>query len=200
MKNYAMYYSYKGIGDVVIILFDNAKNPTRSEKRHRVTVIYNNDEIIGYNIFDIKEIIKIRNEGMIYYPSPTLVSIINSILKNEKLPLIDVKEQSGYIIGSVQDVTKIENEKYLVNVSFGKEFVNAIVKDHLLNVNDKVVVAIEGTFLNNGEVVKATHINNILISAHICTGVELGIKDEKNILVLDSDAKAGEDFFLVEEK
>ena len=159
MKNYAMYYSYKGIGDVVIIIFDNTKNPTRSEKRHRVTVIYNGDEIIGYNIFDIKEIIKIRNEGMIYYPSSTLISIINSILKNEKLPLIDVKEQSGYIIGSVQEVTKIENEKYLVRISLGDDCVNAIVKEHLLNVNDKVVVAKEGTFLNNGDLVKTTHIN-----------------------------------------
>ena len=195
-----MYYSYKGIGDVVIILFDNAKNPTRFEKRHRVTVIYNNEEIIGYNIFDIKEIIKIRNEGMIYYPSPTLVSIINSILKNEKLPLIDVKKESGYVIGNIQEVSKFDNEKYLVKVFLNDDCLYAIVKERLLNVNDKVVVAKEGTFLNNGELVKATHINDKVISAHVCTGTELGIKDERDILVLDNDAKTGEDFFLVEEK
>ena len=87
MRNYAIYYSYKTIGDVVIILFDNNKQPTRSETKHRVTVIYNEDEIIGYNIFDIKEIIKIRNEGMIYYPSFALVSIINSILLFHILPI-----------------------------------------------------------------------------------------------------------------
>ena len=200
MKNYAMFYSYKGIGDVIIIVFDNSNGPTRSEKKHRVTVIYNNDEIIGYNIFDIKEIIKIHNEGMIYYPSKALISIINSILKNEKLPLIEEKNQSGYVIGEVNELKDIENGKCLVALRLGEESANGIIKENNLHVGDKVVVAKEGTFLSSGEMVKETHINDLLVNVHICTGFELGIKDIKEILILDNDAKAGEDFFLVEER
>ena len=200
MKNYAMFYSYKGIGDVLIIIFDNTKAATHSENKNRVTVVYNNDEIIGYNIFDIKDVIKIKNEGMIYYPSSALVSIVNSILKNQKLPLIDVKEQSGYVIMEVKECVSIGPNKTLVTVTDGNSLLKGIIKDATLNVNDKVVVALEGTFLSTGEMVKTSYIDDLQINVHICTGTDLGIKEIKDLLVLDNDAKTGEDFFLVEER
>ena len=200
MKNYAIYYSYKEIGDVVIILFDNAKNATSSIRKNRVSVIYHNDEIIGYNIFDIKDIIKIKSEGMIYFPSNVLVSIINSVLQNEKLETLEYKTSSGYLIAQVDEIKGIDNEKFLLSLSIGNDIFHSVVKKCSLKIGDKVVIVQEGTFLNNGEMFKETNYENIKINAHVCTGVELGITNIDGILSLDNDSVIGGDFFLLEEK
>lgn len=200
MKNYAIYYSYKEIGDVVIILFDNAENATSSIRKNRVSVIYHNDEIIGYNIFDIKDIIKIKSEGMIYFPSNVLVSIINSVLQNEKLETLEYKTSSGYLIAQVDEIKGIDNEKSLLSLSIGNDIFHSVVKNCSLKNGDKVVIVQEGTFLNNGEMFKETNFENIKINAHVCTGVELGITNIDGILSLDNDSVIGDDFFLLEEK
>lgn len=200
MKNYAIYYSYKEIGDVVIILFDNVKNATSSIRKNRVSVIYHNDEIIGYNIFDIKDIIKIKSEGMIYFPSNVLVSIINSVLQNEKLETLEYKTSSGYLIAQVDEIKGIDNEKSLLSLSIGNDIFHSVVKNCSLKNGDKVVIVQEGTFLNNGEMFKETNFENIKINAHVCTGVELGITNIDGILSLDNDSVIGDDFFLLEEK
>ena len=200
MKNYAIYYSYKEIGDVVIILFDNAKNATSTIRKNRVSVIYHDNEIIGYNIFDIKDIIKIKSEGMIYFPSNVLVSIINSVLQNEKLETLEYKTSSGYLIAQVDEIKGIDNEKSLLSLSIGNDIFHSVVKNCSLKNGDKVVIVQEGTFLNNGEMFKETNYENIKINAHVCTGVELGITNIDGILSLDNDSVIGDDFFLLEEK
>ena len=182
---YSMHYSYKEIGDVLIIIFDNDLKPTRSENKGRVTVIYHDDIIIGYNIFDIKDIIKIKNEGMIYFPNPTLVEVINTLLKNAGVPTLEIQIESGYYIGEITDV-----HNSMVTVNLGKEQVDA--KEIGLNVGDKVVVAKAGTRLCTGETVK---------DGHICKNKELGIKDNgEQITILDKEAEIGKDFFYLEEK
>ena len=186
MKNYSLFYSYKNIGDVLIIIFNNELKATHDEKRGNVTVIYHDDEIIGYNIFNIKEIIKIRSEGKIFLPSSALISVINSILKNAKLPVLDEQIDSGYYVAVVKTI----NDKNII-VSLSNEELIAKKVDGVA-INDKVVVARKGTTLADGSVVKE--------EGHICTNVELGIKEEEKILVLDEDVEIGKDFFSMEEK
>ena len=199
MKNYAMYYSYKGIGDVLIIIFNNSLKMTRSEKINNVVVIYHDEEIIGYNIFDIKEIVKIKNEGMIYFPSETFLEIVNSILINAHQEPLEKKESSGYVVAEVVDAIELDEHKLFVTLSTEQEMINTIVKDAKVEIGDKVVVALVDTFLNSGEVVKSGNMDGTLLNGHICTAYELGIKDKEDaILTLNKDERNGEDFFMVE--
>ena len=186
MKNYALYYSYKGIGDVVIVMFED-KKATRYVKKGRVTVIYHDDEVIGYNIFDIKEILKIKSEGMIYLPSPALVEVLNTILINEGVEPLKIMENSGYFTAKVQQI----NGNY-ARLSLGDKEINASVKDDI-RVNDNVVIAIKGTHLYNGKVVED--------EALVCTYKQLGISiEDDRILHLDEDVEIGKDFFSSEVK
>lgn len=200
MKDYALYYSYKGIGDVLLVVIDNSLSMTSYKRINNVVVIYHDEDIIGFNIFDIKDIIKIKNEGMIYYPTEQFLNVINSLLENAKLPILDKKENSGYFIGEVVDLIPLNEEKTFVSVDLENDFVSTIVKDHSLSVGDKVVVAKVGTYLSSGEVVKEGNMDGTLLNGHICTNKELGINEElEKILVLDKDETKGNDFFSMEE-
>lgn len=199
MKDYAIHYSYKGIGDVLIIIFDNQKEVTKHIRKGRVEVIYNNDEIIGYNIFDVKEIIKIKNEGKIFLPSPMLISVINTILKNEGLEELEEMKHSGFYTASIVDAIPIDEEKCFITTSLGDEYVSGIVKDNNLLVNEKIVVAKVGTRLSNGEIVKEGNMDGTLLNGHICTCEELN-EPGTGVLKLDKDIEIGRDFFYMEEK
>lgn len=189
MKNYSLHYSYKDIGDVLIVVFDNSKKPTRSERKGKVVILYNNDEIIGYNIFDIKEIIKIKNEGMIFFPSEQLIAVVNTILHNEGVEPLEYKDNSGYFTAEVKSID--ENKNTVCLDLSGKQII-ASLDNQKLTVNDKVVVALPGTHLCDG---------TTFIKAHICTNKELGIKENENeVLVLDKDIETGRDFFSMEVK
>ena len=187
MKDYAIYYSYKNIGDVIVIIFSDEAT-TKVEQKGRVAIIYHEDRIIGYNIFNVKDIIKIKSEGMIYLPSPTLIDIINSLLINEGCEPLEVKESSGYFVAMVVDVTNSQ-----VTISLKEKAFNLPNKNYQLNVGDKVVIAIKGTRLPNGSLIND--------EGHICTYKDLGIKiEEDTILVLDKDEEINKDFFSLEEK
>ena len=191
-----MHYSYKEIGDVLLIIFDNSLKATRSEKKGRVTVIYHDEQIIGYNIFDIKEIIKIKNQGMIYFPNPALVEVVNTLLKNAGVPTLDIYKESGYYIGEVTEV----NDS-IVYVNLGNEQISSIVDNSDVNVGDKLVVAKVDTRLSNGKTVKEKKVNDVLINGHICLNKELGIEDNgEQITILDKEAEIGKDFFYLEAK
>lgn len=201
MKNYAIYYSFRNIGDVLLIVFDKNKEVTSYEKKNNVVVIYHNEEVIGYNIFDVKEIIKIKNEGMIFFPSPALIDVINTMLKNAKVEPLEYKEESGYVTAEVLDVIPLDEHKTYVMASLETDSVNLIARDAKVEVGDKVVIAKVGTYLNSGDVVKEGNMDGTLLNGHLCTNGELGINEDKEqVLVLDKDVEVGKDFFLLEEK
>lgn len=199
MKDYALFYSYKGIGDVLIITFDNSLPATREERIGNIVVVYNKDQIIGYNIYDIKDIIKIKSKGLIYYPSEQFLNVINSMLTNAKLPTLEKKENSGYFIGEIKDVTFVTEEKALISIYDGNKKYFAIVKTDMLEKGNKIVFAKVGTCLNNGTVVKEGNIEGKPLNAHICSNRELGINEDDRILVLEDEDKIGTDFFSLEE-
>ena len=197
-KQYSLFYSYKNIGDVLIVIFDNDKKPTRSERKGNVEVIYNQEDIIGYNIFDIRNIVKIKTEGLIYLPSPALIGVINTILMNNKVEELAPMVESGYVIGEVKNIQQIDAEKTLIFVDIGKDLAKAIVKNNALKEHDKVVVATLGTRLNNGETIKASSLGENTINAHLCSEKELQISEENKVLVLDKEEEIGKDFFTTE--
>lgn len=193
-KQYSIFYSYKGIGDVLIVIFNNESKPTHYERKGQVEVIYHEQEVIGYNIFDISKIIKIKTSGLIYLPSKELISIINALLRNNGLEELEVQTNSGYIIGEVVDI-KPYQEKKIVSVDIGKEVVKAYTKE-VINLKDKVVVATLGTRLNDSRIVKTIEDTN----AFICTEKDLQISESDTILILDNEEENGKDFFTMEMK
>lgn len=193
-KQYSIFYSYKGIGDVLIVIFNNESKPTHHERKGQVEVIYHEQEVIGYNIFDISKIIKIKTSGLIYLPSKELISIINALLRNNGLEELEVQTNSGYIIGEVIDI-KPYQEKKIVSVDIGKEVVKAYTKE-AINLKDKVVVATLGTRLNDSRIVKMIEDTN----AFICTEKDLQISESDTILILDNEEENGKDFFTMEMK
>lgn len=192
---YSIYYSYKEIGDVLLIVFDQKAMPTSFIQKSDVTVIYHNGEIIGYNIFNISKIVKIKTKGLIYYPSNIFIDIINSILKNNQFDILAHYSHSGYFIGQV---AKIEKDHMLFRpyIDVGGKILPGQLVSHI-NEGDKVVAALIGARLYNGQEVEET---SDPAQVHLCSNRELSISLDDEINLVDEDGVVGEDFFKIGEQ
>lgn len=86
-----LFYNRAAIGDVLLIVYNNDAIPNRIIKNGNVVALYNDDNLVGINIFDISKIIKIFHKGEIDDPTPAFIEIINHILINANLKPLEVK-------------------------------------------------------------------------------------------------------------
>ena len=86
-----LFYNRAAIGDVLLIVYNNDAIPNKTTKNGNVVALYNDDNLVGINIFDISKIIKIFHNGEIEDPMPAFIEIINHILKNANLKPLEVK-------------------------------------------------------------------------------------------------------------
>lgn len=199
IENYSLHYSYKNIGDVLIVVIENELECTSSERKGQIEVLYNNDKVIGYNIFNISELIKIKNNGPIFLPDPTAINILNNLLKNSQVEELAILSSSGYYTGKVLDVIELSEDKKYLMVDLSFDMVSTIVKNADIETGDKVVVATVDARLGDGSKVKYGNMDGTLLNGHICSELELSISDKEKIFKLNNNEEIGKDFFLLED-
>lgn len=178
IKKYSLFYSYKTLGDMLIISIIDAPI-TSVDTRNMVQLCYNKDTLVTIRMKGISKIMKIHTTGLIPLPGDTFVDVVNSILSKELAPNLSYKNRSDYTIGEV-----IKS-----GVFVGDKIVDVAVDG--LDVGVKVVVANPNTRLATGLWCK---------DYHLCTYKDLHIGDSKEILIIDEECKIGEDFFEIGEE
>ena len=146
-----------------------------------------------YNILNVKDIIKIKSSGMIYFPTPELIDVINSILNNEKLPTLDYMTESGYYVAEVTDI-----KDGVATLSLGSETLSAL-SNSKLKVGDKVVAVRANTRLNSGKIIRTSSKNGTTINGYICNNSDLSIEENDEVFIIDENLENGQDFFVLEE-
>lgn len=186
---YSLFYNYKGIGDVLLIVFENDLDATKYQKIDDVVAIYHYDKIIGYNIFNISKIIKIHHRGLLLSPIQPLIDIINSILINHSLSPLNTKQDPSFIIGKIIEI----NQKYCC-----VDLKSKIIKVATINgikTNDIVVV-----FKNHSFTLDGIYHNFGKMDGMIASYRQLGMKECDDVYKINDDELVGKDLFLGEEK
>ena len=193
------FYNRKLIGDVLIIVIDNEAQATHIETKDDICVIYNNDKVIGINVFNISEVVKFKNEGRIVLPSDTVIDIINARLEAFNIEKLDYVTETGFKVGKILSVEEHPESTHL-------HCLKVDVKDQVLDIvcgaiNVKedmlVVVATIGTTMMDGTVIKPGKLLGEISNGMCCSPRELGIKIEyppHHLLELE-DVEIGSDFF-----
>ncbi len=80
-----IYYNRQAVGDVLLIIYDDATIPNKIINNDNVTALYKDGVLIGVNIFDFSKIARIFHNGEIIEPTSEFVKIINHILINANI-------------------------------------------------------------------------------------------------------------------
>jgi len=201
MNRYGIFYNYKTIGDVLLIVFDGVEIPDRVDKRDDVVALYKGNEIIGINIFNFSEIVKLKVNGLIPVINEKFFEIINNILKNHDLPLLDYQKDSGFKVASILECEEHPDSEHLhvLKVDVGEDKPLDIVCGAFnARVGLKCVCATPYTFMPNGKQIIPSKLLGVQSNGMLCSGRELnldGYEGKHGLLELDENYSVGSDFF-----
>lgn len=200
MKDYAIFYNYHTIGDVLLIISNLETKPNRVIKNGDVTSLYLDDKLIGINIFNISNVLKIKSNGLIVLPLKKMIDIINNILINANVETLEYKKESGFKVGKVLTCEEHPDSDHMhvLTVDIGSEVLDIVCGAPNVKEGQKVVVATLGTTMFDGKKIVPSSLRGIKSNGMLCSPRELhleGAPNVRGILVLDDDAIIGEDFF-----
>lgn len=199
---YRLFYNHPALKDVLIIVIDPEARVLKSETHNNVVALYGeNDKLVGYNIFHIDDVMKIKANGVIFVPDAKLLEVINSLLEREGLaPLPEIKD-SGYRVAKVLSTEEhpLDEKALILKLQCGEKTYETVSNLKGIEEGSMVVVALDGTILFDGSVYHAAVIKNINNDVKVLSPVELRLEgSEKDAFLLDDDPsfKDGEDFFI----
>lgn len=196
---YRMFYNRDIGGDVLFILMEPERKPTREETKGSVTALYDGDDLVGINIADLSKILKIRAKGMIFTPGEELVDVVNHIIRRAGLPKLAYCTDSGYRVATVTSVQKSANQGYIIKMNNGDENLTTVTDYSNIKAGDQIVIAIDGTIQYDGKTFKKHLVGNEPVECHICEAKELRIEsDDLGAFIVDG-YKPGDDFYLAGE-
>lgn len=197
---YGLFYNYHGVGDVLLIKV-NDETPNKVITNGNVVGLFYDDKLVGYNIFKVKNIIKIKVKGMIVNPSAEMIKVINNILINAGFAALPLQNSRGFYVGEVLEAIPHPDSDHLTvaKVDIGKECPLQIVcgaKNCLSGI--KVVTAINNTMMFDGTLIKEGELRGVKSEGMLCSSSELNFPPElqqEGIYILEDDAIVGEDVF-----
>ena len=198
---YSLFYNYHVIGDILMIVFNHKAKPTRHTKVDDVVGIYDNDELIGINIFNFSNICKIKSEGLVLLPPNQLIDAINFKLLNAGFEKLDYVEESGFRIGQVLTCEEHPDSDHLhvLIVDVKDQILDIVCGAPNVAVGQKVVVAMPYTTMFDGSEIIPSELRGVKSNGMLCSPRELHLPNApqvRGILVLEDDAEVGSDFFL----
>ena len=201
MDRYGVFYNYKTIGDVLLIIFDQRENPDEVIKQDDVVVIKRNKKIIGINIFNISKIMKIKANGFIPLLDDKVLDVINHILENHNLPILEKQINSGFVVAKITNIEEHPDSDHLhvCNVDVGEDKELQIVCGAFNARKDLICVcALPYAFMPSGKQIIPGKLLGIDSNGMLCSGRELsldGYENKRGLLELDDTYKVGSDFF-----
>lgn len=178
----------------LIITNGNKNIPTNVVKNNDVAILYYNDEIIGYNIFNVDT--SIYQKGLVVKENNELVNFINLKLERK----INVDFGDLFIVGKILECENHPDSDHLhiCKVDVKDEILQIVCGAKNVVTGQKVVVAKIGAMMFDGSNILPGVLRNVKSYGMICSGYELnldGYVKGQGILVLDDSFNLGEKFF-----
>lgn len=203
-NNYALFYNRETIGDILMIVFDENTRPNEVIKNDNVVTLKKDGEIIGINIFNISEVMKIKAKGLIPVVDEKILSVINSILRNANVPELKEKKDSGFRVARIVNIDEHPDSEHLhiCDVDVGESETLQIVCGAANAKKDLLCVcAMPFTFMPSGKQIIPGKLLGIESNGMLCSGRELGLdgfEGKRGLLELnENEYKVGEDFFKI---
>ena len=198
---YAIYYNYKTIGDDLIIVFDSNAHPDDIKKKGDAVALYKDGKIVGINILNFSEIMKLKVDGFIPVINEKMLKIINDTLVNAGFDPLEEQKESGFRIAEIIECEEHPESEHLhvLKVNVGNdELLEIVCGAFNARVGLKCVCALPYTFMPNGKQIIPSKLLGIQSNGMLCSGRELalpGYEGKHGLLELDENSVVGTDFF-----
>lgn len=201
MNRYGLFYNFKTIGDVLLIVFKPLETPDEVIKKENVVVLKKAGEVIGINIFGISKIMKIKANGFIPLVDDKVLEVINHILENHDIKPLEKLANSGFKVAKIVEIEEHPESDHLhiCKVDVGHSDYLEIVCGAFNARKDLICVcALPYTFMPSGRQIVPGKLLGVDSYGMLCSGRELaleGYENKRGLLELDEKYTVGSDFF-----
>ena len=192
-------YQPSTMGDMLAIYIDQTLPSTHYLKKENVVVIYHLEKMIGINVYDPLRWIKNLKPGILRQMNLTDIGILNHQFKQLGIDWTLDSFQSGFVVGEVKqvDVHPDADALFVCQVHVGSKALQIVTNSQKVKVNHRVVVALPGAMLLDGQVLQEGMMLKVLSQGMFCSEKTLGISPETQVGVylLDDSCSVGKDFY-----
>lgn len=172
-----LFYNPKGVGDVAFIQIEPSVGPFEYEQKHGVVEIKKENEVVGYNIFNVSNNVKINDNGHIKLTTELIKDLQQLITEAGFDYQLDTDVSPKFVVGYVETKEKHPNadKLSLLNVNVGTEKLQIVCGAPNVESGQKVVVAKVGAVMPSGMVIKDAQLRGVDSSGMICSMKELNL-------------------------
>ncbi|MEB6276640.1 YtpR family tRNA-binding protein [Staphylococcus gallinarum] len=195
-----LFYNNEAVGDVAFLQIEVTEGPFDYVTKGDVVEIRNNDQIVGYNIFNISKKSQISGNGHIKL-TEALVAELQTAITNAGFDYkLNADFSPKFVVGYVETKEKHPDADKLsvLKVDVATEQLQIVCGAPNVEAGQKVVVAKVGAVMPSGMVIKDAELRGVASSGMICSMKELNLPNapqEKGIMVLSDDYTVGQAFF-----
>lgn len=144
INKYGLIYSYSKKDDTLEVYFSDGEI-TNTSREGDVELFNGNSGVVKANIYGIKKYIKIRINGLIYFPSEEFIALINGYLGSYEL-MLSIKDNSGFEIAKKDNnyVVIAKKDTLLPDGKFAKEDKICSFKDLSISDSDCELIIEDG--------------------------------------------------------
>ncbi len=190
-------YNNNHVGDVLLVSLKSAKSPSYTH-HDGVTVIKDNDEIIGMNIFNASDKFDLEKDVVNVTPTESHVDKINEILTASGEVQIEADLSPKFVVGYVSEKSQHPDADKLnvCQVDIGDDSLKIVCGAPNVDAGQKVVVAQVGAWMPDGMYIQPSKLRGVESNGMICSKKELNLEDDgiDGIYVLDDDYEVGQSF------
>lgn len=195
-----LFYNPQGVGDVAFLQIEPTDGAFDYNKKDDVVEITQDGQVVGFNIFNVSDKIKIEGNGHIKLTSEIIEALQQSITNSGFNYKLDTDLSPKFVVGYVETKEKHPDADKLsvLKVNVGNETLQIVCGAPNVAAEQKVVVAKVGAVMPSGMIIKDAKLRGVDSSGMICSMKELDLPNapqEKGIMVLNDDYEIGQAFF-----
>lgn len=195
-----LFYNPQGVGDVAFLQIEPTDGAFDYNKKDDVVEITQDGQVVGFNIFNVSDKIKIEGNGHIKLTSEIIEALQQSINNSGFNYKLDTDLSPKFVVGYVETKEKHPDADKLsvLKVNVGNETLQVVCGAPNVAAEQKVVVAKVGAVMPSGMIIKDAKLRGVDSSGMICSMKELDLPNapqEKGIMVLNDDYEIGQAFF-----
>lgn len=195
-----LFYNNEAVGDVAFLQIEVTEGPFDYVTKGDVVEIRNNDQVVGYNIFNISKKSQISGNGHIKLTEALVADLQTAITDAGFDYKLNADFSPKFVVGYVETKEKHPDADKLsvLKVDVATEQLQIVCGAPNVEAGQKVVVAKVGAVMPSGMVIKDAELRGVASSGMICSMKELNLPNapqEKGIMVLSDDYTVGQAFF-----
>lgn len=195
-----LFYNKEGVGDVAFLQIEPTEGHFDYHTHGDVVSITQDNNIVGFNLFNFSNHFKIEGNGHIKLTSEH-VDAIQQLIDKEGIDYkLDADLSPKFVVGYVETKEKHPDADKLsiLKVDVCSEKLQIVCGAPNVEAGQKVVVAKVGAVMPSGMVIKDAELRGVASSGMVCSMKELNLPNapqEKGIMVLSDDYEVGKAFF-----